>query len=273
MATVEENRHYWEEVYPWLEQGEEWSRGWGGTENLWQHTLFPRISRFLPAASILEIAPGHGRFTPYLLEHCQTYRGIDLSPSCVEICRQRFPETTFESNDGRTLPSVKDASVDFIFSFFSLIHADIPTMRSYLEEFARVLTPTGSGFIHHSNLAEHQSYFRRIARLPRRLREWLFKMGLIDLPQWREPTVSAEIVARLAQESGLFAVTQEAVNFGSHRTIDAFTSFVRADIAPPKSTQIWDHPGFMHEAMRIRLSGTTTRPPDRFYGPIDRLSG
>lgn len=254
MATVEENRHYWEEVYPWPEQGEEWSRGWGGTDKLWRHSLLPRIERFFPAQAILEIAPGHGRFTPYLVQHGQTYTGVDLAPHCVEICQDRFPDLTFHTNDGRTIPMIENSSIDFIFSFFSLIHADIPTMTSYLKEFARVLTPNGAGFIHHSNLAQHASYFQRVEKLPKRLRSWLFEAGMLDLPQWREPTVSATIVRELAHQAGLVTLAQETVNFGSRKTIDAFTTFARAD-SPWKETkpEIKENPGLMHEAMKIRL--------------------
>ncbi len=270
MATVEENLHYWEDIYPWPELGEEWSRGWGDTEKLWQHSLLPRILRFLPATSVLEIAPGHGRFTPYLLDRCQTYHGVDLSPGCIEVCRQRFPQARFEINDGRTVPFVESGSIDFVFSFFSLIHADIPTLRSYLGEFARVLTPEGGGFIHHSNLAQHRKYFRRLSRIPNRIQKWLFELGLVDLPQWREPSVSADVVAQLAIESGLVPITQETINFGSHRTIDAFTSFVRADSPYSNKPERWEHPGFMHEAMRIRLGKVQAPPPERFYGPLGR---
>lgn len=272
MATVEENLRYWEEVYDWSESGEEWSRGWGGTEALWTASIEPRVARFLPASTVLELAPGHGRFTPYLARHCQTYLGVDLSPSCIELCQERFPEHRFFTNDGATLPMIEDGSVDFIFSFFSLIHADEETILGYLREFARVLKPQGGGFVHHSNLAEHRAYFRRIERLPRWARRWLFEVGLVDLPQWRAPTVSAEIFAGCASQAGLALLSQETVNFGSRRTIDAFSSFVRADGPWSASHRLWRHPGFMHEAMRVRLRQgnhpSATLLPIEYYGPL-----
>ena len=254
MATVEENRHYWEEIYAWPEQGEEWSRGWGGTDRLWRHSLLPRVERFLPANTILEVAPGHGRFTPHLASLAQRYIGVDLAPHCVEVCREKFPELSFHPNDGRTLPMLKDRCVDFVFSFFSLIHADIPTLTSYLTEFARILSDDGAGFIHHSNLAQHASYFRKVSKLPKKLQNLLFEAGLVDLAQWREPTVSAEIVKTLAEKAGLKVLAQETVNFGSRRTIDAFTTFALPqgrwkDVTP----EFKENPGLMHEAMKIRL--------------------
>lgn len=271
VATVEENRRYWDEVYDWSEGGEEWSRGWGGTEALWTASLQPRLARFLPTGTLLELAPGHGRLIPYLETQCQTYIGVDLSPGCVDLCQELFPQHQFYSNDGRSLPMIPDASVDLVFSFFSLIHAEADTMLDYLREFARVLKRGGGGFIHHSNLAEHKSYFSRLGRLPGWLQRSLFKAGLVDLPQWRAPSVSADTVARLARQAGLAVLSQETINFGARRTIDAFTSFVRADGPWQASGRVWRHPGFMHEAMKVRLSRRAPAPvplsPD-YYGRL-----
>lgn len=276
MASVEENRRYWDEVYDWSEGGEEWSRGWGGTEALWTASLQPRLARFLPAATILELAPGHGRLVPYLERHCQTYIGVDLSAGCVSLCQEMFPQHQFYCNDGRSLPMIADSSVDLVFSFFSLIHAETDTMLDYLREFARVLKPEGGGFIHHSNLAEHGRYFSRVGRLPRGLQRALFEAGLVDLPQWRAPSVSASVVADLARQAGLAVLCQETVNFGSRRTIDAFTSFVRADGPWQASGGWWRHPGFMHEAMKVRLSKRAPAPvtlPAEHYGPLQKRAG
>ena len=63
----------------------------------------PRLMRFLPAGTILEIAPGFGRFTQYLLPFATRLIGVDLSPKCVEACRSRFPDSpqaSFLVNDG-----------------------------------------------------------------------------------------------------------------------------------------------------------------------------
>jgi ubiquinone/menaquinone biosynthesis C-methylase UbiE len=268
VASVEENRRYWEEVYDWSQAGEEWSRGWGDSQTLWTASLEPRLGRFLPAQTILEIAPGYGRFTPFLAGHCQNYLGVDLSPSCVEYCQSLFPQHRFFVNDGSTLPMVETGSVDFVFSFFSLIHAEKETIQSYLREFARVLKPTGGGFVHHSNLAEHGAYFATIEKLPKRLQRGLFQAGLVDLPQWRAPSVSVEVFAQAARQAGLDLLCQETVNFGSRRTIDAFSSFVRADGPWRAPNHLWRHSSFMHEAMRARRGGSGLLG-SRCYEPLE----
>lgn len=63
VPTIEENRTYWGRGYRWPDNGHEWSVGAGGTPYVWHGTIMPRLCGFLPVRDILELAPGHGRFT------------------------------------------------------------------------------------------------------------------------------------------------------------------------------------------------------------------
>jgi 16S rRNA A1518/A1519 N6-dimethyltransferase RsmA/KsgA/DIM1 with predicted DNA glycosylase/AP lyase activity len=65
--NVEEQR-FWNNEDSWLEQGEEWSEHFNGTENLWNDIIYPKISKYLKG-NVLEIAPGCGRITKYLINH------------------------------------------------------------------------------------------------------------------------------------------------------------------------------------------------------------
>jgi hypothetical protein len=47
---------------------------------------------------------------------------------------------------------IENGSIDFAFSFDSLVHAESDVMSSYAHELARVLKPGGVAFLHHSNL-------------------------------------------------------------------------------------------------------------------------
>ncbi len=259
MASIEENAHYWEEVYDWSSAGEEWSRGWGDSQAKWEGSIHPRLKRFLPADTILEIATGYGRWTEFLMDHCPHPVGVDISPQCIEACQARFPELEFHQNDGQTLPMVADNSVDFVFSYFSLIHAEVDTVLSYLKEIARTLKPQGAGFLHHSNLGEYERYFRWTQKLPKPLQKGLFEVGLLDLPQWRAPSMSARAFARCCEEAGLVCITQETINFGSRRRIDCFSTLVTPDHPLARENRHWANHRFMHEAMAIRLGN---RPPD-----------
>src|SRR5579863_7248376 len=114
MPSVDENVERWNEGYDWSLAGDAWSKAWGGPDAQWEGCLFPRIGRFLPASSILEIATGFGRWTRYLLDHCQTLIGVDVAPKCTEACQARFAGregAQFFTNDGRSLPMVTDGSI------------------------------------------------------------------------------------------------------------------------------------------------------------------
>ena len=65
--------------YDWKDEGEEWSAPWGTSSAQWFGAILPRIRDCLPAETILEIAPGFGRWTHYLKDHCR-----DLSGSSIE---------------------------------------------------------------------------------------------------------------------------------------------------------------------------------------------
>src|SRR5271165_6047234 len=76
MPSIEENLVKWDEEYGWSTGGDEWSGAWGNASAQWYGCVFPRIRRFLPARSILEIAPGFGRWTRFLLDHCDNLIGV-----------------------------------------------------------------------------------------------------------------------------------------------------------------------------------------------------
>src|SRR3954454_12840335 len=156
MPDVEANRLQWNESYRWPEGGDEWSKAWGGPDAQWHFTLWPRMRQFLPTGTLLEIAPGFGRWTAYLVDCCDRYVGVDLSSQGIDACRARFADVAkaeFNVNDGKSLPGVSDASVDFAFSFDSLVHVEDEVIDAYLVELTRVLRNDGVAFIHHSNLA------------------------------------------------------------------------------------------------------------------------
>src|SRR5207253_6202315 len=76
--------------YDWQEAGEEWSVPWGSSAAQWAGTILPRISDCLPTGTILEIAPGFGRWTHYLKDYCDELWAVDKSSECIEACIQRF---------------------------------------------------------------------------------------------------------------------------------------------------------------------------------------
>jgi SAM-dependent methyltransferase len=272
VPSIGENIEKWNAAYDWHLRGDAWSKPWGGAEPQWYGSILPRIHRFLPASAILEIAPGFGRWTEFLLEHCETLIAVDVAPKCTEGCRERFadrPHVRFETNDGRTLPMVDDNSIDFAFSFDSLVHVESDVLVSYLAELARTLKPEGVAFLHHSNYGSYRRSATAFAplqtsldRLPTAARAGLMRMGIYRGAHWRASTVSASNFAELSEAAGLRCVGQELVNWeGGVVLLDSMSIVTR-----PGSR--WDRPHsvvknrlFRLEARSIRTSGSIYSHP------------
>jgi SAM-dependent methyltransferase len=236
MPDLEENRTYWDSAFHWRQGGDEWSAWWGTPEAEWRATIYPRIEEFLPTGVLLEIAPGYGRWTQFLRKHCSRLIGIDLSAKCVKACRRRFwrdRRAKFYVNDGKNLSAVADESVDFAFSFDSLVHVEVDVMNAYVEELARVLRPDGVAFLHHSNMAAYPAH--EVGR---------------NIPHWRSGSVSAADVARVADALGLSCFKQELLGWGSdHEYLsDAFTWLARSGSRRDRKHEVVVNDAFMREA-------------------------
>ena len=146
MPTVEQNLFLWGNADGWKDDGDKWSIKWGSTELEWSTSIFPRIRQFIPASTILEIAPGFGRWTQFLKGYCDHLIAVDVSPACIERCKERFasdPRVQFFANDGKSLAMVTDSSVEFAFSFDSLVHVEADVIAAYLSQLAKKLKPGG----------------------------------------------------------------------------------------------------------------------------------
>ena len=229
MVSVDFNKTWWGKNYDWAEAGDEWSRPWGGPEAQWYGSLYPRIHRYLPAGEILEIACGFGRWTEYLKDHCNHLTAVDLSENCIAACREWFDgdeRLRFITNDGTTVPEVADASIDFVFSFDSLVHVDQTTISAYLVEIRRVLKPEGVAFIHHSNLGEYAGRYDPLHKVPR-LMGALRRLHVLEYDHMRDRGVSAEFVASAAEDAGLRCIGQEVTTWLTRRTfIDCISVIV-----------------------------------------------
>jgi ubiquinone/menaquinone biosynthesis C-methylase UbiE len=255
MATVEQNIQRWQTNYQWADAGEEWSSDWGGSDAQWFAALLPRIHPFLPAGTILEIAPGYGRWTHYLKNHCEELMIVDLAENCIRACQQRFAaesKISYHLNDGRSLAMIPDNSIDFVFSFDSLVHAEADVIEGYLNQLAKKLKPGGYGFIHHSNLGAYHQAFTLSEKLPQRVRRKLIEKRLMDFSHWRAPSMSAALFQSYCQQAGLQCLSQELVNWSTKRLIDCFSVFVNSKDSHKKPTEVIENPDFMKEAGRIR---------------------
>ena len=251
MPTLTWNKRYW--ASNWADRGEGWSGFWGTSEMQWYGSILPRIHRHLHTGTILEIACGYGRWTHFLKEYCDQLIGIDLVDLCVAACRQRFAgdnHLRFVQNDGRSLDFVPDGSVDFVFSFDSLVHIDETVMRAYLSQFPRILRPGGTAFLHHSNLGAYPLH-ARLLYTPK-LRRMLSLAHLIERNHHnREPGMSATRMAAIATECGLTVTAQECVTWGTrHLLLDCLTTLQLCANALP--AERIENENFMREAHNWR---------------------
>lgn len=239
--NVKHNRQFWAK-YPWPQAGDEWSAPLGGSRNMWETIIRPRIAGYLPATSALEIAPGHGRCTQFFRAFCDHLTLVDLVPECIEACRRRFGETgriTYAVNDGSTLPMVADESIDFAFTWDSLVHVERETMRSYTHELGRVLTVGGYAFIHHSNLGAYAE------RLP----EFNWAKDL----HARGKTMSAAAMREACREAGLQCVSQELIPWGGTGLfIDCISLLKRTNERDTPETIVEEHAWWGKEIAQAR---------------------
>jgi ubiquinone/menaquinone biosynthesis C-methylase UbiE len=216
MPSIDWNLETWDKAHGWDRDGDEWSNmaahckvpypAW--KQQLLDHFLLP----YANGADVLEIAPGHGRWSETLVREARTVVLVDLSPSCIAACRERFAgrdNVSFHVNDGRSLP-VADASVDFVWSFDAFVHMDPPVIDGYLQECARVLRPGGHVVIHHADKRRWSLAFVPLTArlgLPGRVAQRLLSQGRLR-DSGNRSDVSREHVAEMLAGHGLQLVRQ-----------------------------------------------------------------
>jgi SAM-dependent methyltransferase len=208
---------------------------WGGSEAQWWGSIFPRLQAYLPAARVLEIGCGYGRLSRLLANFSRELLLVENTERCVAACRARFRGqrgVRVHETDGRSLPMARDRSIDFVVSLDSLVHAEEDVLRDYVREIARVLTPTGAAFLHHSNVAA--------------LRDpW----GGLPFPNkhWRGVTASAAGVRASALEHVLVFIAKEILGWGEEALTAFFSVLVRGGSPWAREPRIVENHDFERE--------------------------
>lgn len=234
MPSILDNVHRWKK-FDWSNRGEEWCAGFGGADAAWEHAILPRITHFLPTGHILELGPGYGVWTERLRGLSERMTLVDLAPNCIAACRKRFGKTNmkYHTNNGRSLAMVELGSIDFVFSFNSLVHADREVMREYVRQLGSKMKPGAFGFIHHSNLGEYET-----------------EIGTMDRADehWRGRDMTAERFREDCQAARLACVHQEIIPWGSDRFIDAISLFTKPMPGQTYNEIVHRNPDFWHQA-------------------------
>lgn len=218
MPDIAWNHEVWDRTHGWEEDGDEWS---GMAVHChqpydeWKAALVRELlePNLRPDASVVEVAPGHGRFTEAIVGKVRTLTLVDLSQTCLDICRRRFGDdagVSYVLTDGTTLPGVPDGSVDFIWSFDSFVHMEREVIDAYLAEFARVLKPGGSFLIHHAGKRAWSLKAVPVTRrlgLPGRVLQRVLSQGRLR-DQGCRANVSKEDVAGFTSRHGMLVSSQ-----------------------------------------------------------------
>jgi ubiquinone/menaquinone biosynthesis C-methylase UbiE len=195
LDNVANNLRKWDREHAWPQHGDEWNRQaavCGIAYDDWKASMVEHLIAPHSAADahVLEIAPGHGRWTAHLVGLFGRVTAVDLSPNCIEFCKARFADANnidYFVTDGTSLPPLAD--VDFVWSFDAFVHMDRAVTGAYLKEIARVLKPEGKATIHHSNVADLATHQQNGAK------------------GWRA-AMTAELFARLSAKAGLRVLDQ-----------------------------------------------------------------
>ncbi len=162
-ARFQRERAWWRRLgRAWGAFRREWAAAgvygmrWGDPETVpplvWvrDHFLLPYVH---PERVAVEIGPGGGRWTSYLLPFRRLYL-VDYVPEVLAEARRRFRRSThvvFILNHGDDFPGIPAASVDFVFSFGTFVHLELPIIAAYLANLATILAPQGQAVLQYAD--------------------------------------------------------------------------------------------------------------------------
>jgi SAM-dependent methyltransferase len=238
MPTLDWNIKTWGEYYNWKDMGEEWSAIWGGSEAQWFGSLLPRLHRFLPCNNVLELACGFGRWTKFILPLTMNkFVGIDIAENCIKHCKQNFgsKKAAFFQNDGSSLELADKIKYNLVFSFDSLVHADIEVLRKYIPQIIGLLAEDGVCFIHHSNFGQFVPPGSNLT-------------DHIGFKHCRDQSSTAEEVKNIVEQHDGKLILQELVSWEGDSLIDCFTLFARKESKYEAVKNIIPNFNFMGEA-------------------------
>lgn len=106
-----------------------------------------------PDQSAVEIGPGGGRWTRYLLGFEKVF-AVDAYAEVLDELSKRFGKhrnLIVIRNDGSSLPGILPDSIDFVFSFGTFVHLDLGLIDSYLKEIRSVVRAGGNVVLQYSD--------------------------------------------------------------------------------------------------------------------------
>lgn len=131
---------------------------WGDPEEMWSLKLVRDqfIAPYVNSAHrALEIGPGGGRWTRYLLNFGRLFV-VDMHQEILDELAKHFsaPNIVPVRNSGTDFPGIGPASIDFAFSFGVFVHLDAWIIKAYLESLHSVVTGEANIVIQYSDMTK-----------------------------------------------------------------------------------------------------------------------
>jgi len=110
-----------------------------------------------PDDVVLELGCGAARIGRELVERCQQWVGVDISPNMIRVAGKRLAghsNTRLEVLDRTSLSMIESGSLDKAYSVAVMCHMDKEDLFLYLRELARTLKSGGLAYVETWNLAD-----------------------------------------------------------------------------------------------------------------------
>jgi ubiquinone/menaquinone biosynthesis C-methylase UbiE len=175
----------------------------------WSTIIWPILSiNDIDFSVTMDFACGYGRNARKLKEvGAQTITLVDVNLDNIAVCDTRLVALggyeTF-CNNGYDLDGIPSGKYTHVYSFDAMVHFDIEIVMSYITEFARVLKPGGTAFVHHSNFTGSPGSS--------------FKSN----PCLRN-FMSAAIFRHIAIQNGFDMLEQKVIDWGGVKALDCLT--------------------------------------------------
>jgi phospholipid N-methyltransferase len=128
---------------------------WGDPDHV-EPLRFVRDRYVLPYVNgqqiAVELGPGGGRWTRYLLGFGTVY-AVDYHEELLDELKRNFksPKMVFVRNNGTDFPGITEESVDYLFSFGTVVHLDAHLIEAYLTNMKPVLRIGANAVIQYSD--------------------------------------------------------------------------------------------------------------------------
>lgn len=111
--------------------------------------LLPYVT---PKTNALEIGPGGGRWTRYLLPSKHIF-AVDYHEEVLAELRSNLDvaNVTYVNNNGDDFPGIEEGNIDFLFSFGTFVHLDVEIIDRYLANIKPLLNSSSNVVIQYSD--------------------------------------------------------------------------------------------------------------------------